>query len=88
GHVARFNRSADCTQADPGSLLAGCVRELDGASAARTILSVGAIAAGAGLLIAGTWFVLDANRSRPDRNAELACGGGPGDLGIACGLQF
>jgi hypothetical protein len=40
------------------------------------------------LLIAGTLFVLDANRDRADRRDRIACGPGASDVAIACGLRF
>ncbi|HEX4354739.1 MAG TPA: hypothetical protein VHZ95_17535, partial [Polyangiales bacterium] len=87
-HVDRFNHSPDCTQADSGTLPAGCRRELDDASSARALLGTGAIVGSAGLLIAGTLFVLDANRDRADRRDRIACGPGASDVAIACGLRF
>ena len=86
GHVDKFNRRAQCSDADPSELTAACQRELDSADSAASVMLVGAVAGGASLVLAGVFLMLDANR--PRERASLGCGAGPAQLGVSCTLHF
>ena len=87
GHVNKFNKRPECTEAEPGELGAACQNELAAADTAGSVLLISAIAGGTALVLTGTFLIIDANRPR-ERYRDLTCGPGPGTLVVSCGMRF
>jgi hypothetical protein len=91
GHISNYNNDSMCL-VNGRNRITNCGAEKSAADSAQTISAIGFVAGGAFAVGAVVLFVLSSSDSAEQKMSALdkghggiACGMGPGDVGIACG---